>query len=75
MELKDIKRIVEMMKANDLTEFAMKDNEVELAMKRGGSEAPGCLCSGPGRSACSGSGSGSSSGWPPRSGCRSGVRR
>jgi acetyl-CoA carboxylase biotin carboxyl carrier protein len=40
MEIKDIKRIVEMMKTNDLTEFAMKDDEFELAMKRGSSEAP-----------------------------------
>jgi acetyl-CoA carboxylase biotin carboxyl carrier protein len=40
MEIKDIKRIVEMMKTNDLTEFTMKDEEFELAMKRGGSEAP-----------------------------------
>ena len=38
MEIKDIKRIVELMKANDLTEFAMKDEEFELAMKRGGDE-------------------------------------
>jgi acetyl-CoA carboxylase biotin carboxyl carrier protein len=40
MEIKDIKRIVELMKTNDLTEFAMKDDDVELAMKRGSSEAP-----------------------------------
>ena len=40
MEIKDIKRIVEMMKTNDLTEFAIKDDEFELAMKRGSSEAP-----------------------------------
>jgi acetyl-CoA carboxylase biotin carboxyl carrier protein len=39
MEIKDIKRIVEMMKTNDLTEFAIKDDEFELAMKRGSSEA------------------------------------
>jgi acetyl-CoA carboxylase biotin carboxyl carrier protein len=39
MEIKDIKRIVEMMKANDLTEFAMKDDEFELSMKRGNGEA------------------------------------
>ena len=38
MEIKDIKRIVELMKANELTEFAMKDEEFELAMKRGGDE-------------------------------------
>ena len=38
MEIKDIKRIVELMKANDLTEFAMKDENFELEMKRGGEE-------------------------------------
>lgn len=35
MEIKDIKRIVEMMKDNDLTEFSMKDEQFELALKRG----------------------------------------
>ena len=35
MEIKDIKRIVEMMKNNDLTKFAMKDEGFELTMKRG----------------------------------------
>ncbi len=40
MEIKDIKRIVELMKNNDLTEFAMKDNDFELEMKRGSNEAP-----------------------------------
>jgi acetyl-CoA carboxylase biotin carboxyl carrier protein len=38
MEIKDIKRIVELMKNNDLTEFSMKDDDFELAMKRGGDE-------------------------------------
>lgn len=38
MEIKDIKRIVELMKTNDLTEFAMKDEDFELALKRGSSE-------------------------------------
>ncbi|MDZ8119541.1 acetyl-CoA carboxylase biotin carboxyl carrier protein [Pontiella agarivorans] len=38
MEIKDIKRIVELMKANELTEFKMKDDDFELAMKRGGEE-------------------------------------
>ena len=38
MEIKDIKRIVELMKNNDLTEFAMKDDDFELALKRGSSE-------------------------------------
>jgi acetyl-CoA carboxylase biotin carboxyl carrier protein len=35
MEIKDIKRIVELMKNNDLTEFSMKDDENELTLKRG----------------------------------------
>ena len=38
MEIKDIKRIVELMKNNDLTEFSMKDEDFELAMKRGGDQ-------------------------------------
>ena len=38
MEIKDIKRIVELMKNNDLTEFSMKDDDIELALKRGSSE-------------------------------------
>ena len=38
MEIKDIKRIVELMKNNDLTEFAMKDDDFEMAMKRGSDE-------------------------------------
>ncbi|MEB3104962.1 MAG: acetyl-CoA carboxylase biotin carboxyl carrier protein [Cyanobacteriota bacterium] len=40
MEIKDIKRIVELMKVNALTEFSMKDENFELALKRGSSEAP-----------------------------------
>ncbi len=35
MEIKDIKRIVDIMKNNDLTTFAMKDEGFELKMKRG----------------------------------------
>lgn len=38
MEIKDIRRIVELMKANELTEFSLKDEDFELAMKRGGGE-------------------------------------
>ena len=38
MEIKDIKRIVELMKTNDLTEFSMKDEAFELALKRGSDE-------------------------------------
>jgi acetyl-CoA carboxylase biotin carboxyl carrier protein len=40
MEIKDIKRIVELMKSNDLTEFAMKDEDFELTLKRGSNEPP-----------------------------------
>jgi acetyl-CoA carboxylase biotin carboxyl carrier protein len=38
MEIKDIKRIAELMKANDLTEFALVNDDFELAMKRGSDE-------------------------------------
>ena len=38
MEIKDIRRIVELMKNNDLSEFSMKDKDFELALKRGGQE-------------------------------------
>lgn len=38
MEIKDIKRIVELMKNNDLTKFAMKDDGFELELKRGGEQ-------------------------------------
>ncbi len=38
MEIKDIKRIVELMKNNDLTKFAMKDKDFELTLKRGGEQ-------------------------------------
>ena len=38
MEIKDIRRIVELMKNNDLNEFSMKDKDFELMLKRGGQE-------------------------------------
>ena len=38
MEIKDIKRIVELMKNNDLTKFSMKDDGFELTLKRGGEQ-------------------------------------
>ncbi len=38
MEIKDIRRIVELMKNNDLSEFSMKDKDFELVLKRGGQE-------------------------------------
>ncbi len=40
MEIKDIKRIVEMVTANELTEFTMKEKDFELTMKRGFGNAP-----------------------------------
>ena len=38
MELKDIKKVVQMMKENDLTEFLLEDEACTLQLKRGGSE-------------------------------------
>jgi len=38
MEIKDIKRIVELVKNNELTEFSLKDNDFELTLKRGGEQ-------------------------------------
>jgi len=38
MEIKEIKRIVELMKNNDLTKFSMKDEGFELTLKRGGDQ-------------------------------------
>lgn len=38
MEIKDIRRIVELMKNNDLSEFSMKDKDFALELKRGGQE-------------------------------------
>ena len=35
MEIKDIKRIMEMVNKNELTEFSLKENDFELTMKRG----------------------------------------
>lgn len=35
MELKDIKKVVQMMKENDLTEFLLEDDSCTLQMKRG----------------------------------------
>lgn len=40
MELKDIKKVVQMMKDNDLTEFLLEDESCTLQMKRGGEAAP-----------------------------------
>lgn len=38
MELKDIKKVVQMMKENDLTEFLLEDDDCTLQLKRGGQE-------------------------------------
>ncbi len=38
MELKDIKKVVQMMKENDLTEFLLEDEACTLQLKRGGGE-------------------------------------
>ncbi len=38
MEIKEIKRIVELMKNNDLTKFSMKEEGFELTLKRGGEQ-------------------------------------
>lgn len=40
MEIRDIKKIVELMNANDLTEFSIKDAEFELSMRRGSTAVP-----------------------------------
>lgn len=42
MEIRDIKKIVELMKNNDLTEFEMEDDQFRIGMRRGPmpSEAP-----------------------------------
>jgi len=46
MEFREIKKIVELARANDLTEFSMKDGEFELVLKRGG-EAPAVVYAAP----------------------------
>lgn len=38
MDIKDIKRIVDLMTKNDLTEFALDDNGFKLELKRGSTE-------------------------------------
>ena len=40
MDIREIKKIVEMMKENDLTEFEMEDQGFRIAVKRRGGEAP-----------------------------------
>jgi acetyl-CoA carboxylase biotin carboxyl carrier protein len=38
MEYKDIKRIIELMKSNDLTDFKMDDDGFRISIKRGGNK-------------------------------------
>jgi len=38
MDIRNIKRIIDTMKANDITEFSMKDKDLELTLKRSASE-------------------------------------
>lgn len=38
MELKDIRKVIQMMKENDLTEFLLEDDACTLQLKRGNSE-------------------------------------
>ena len=38
MDIKDIKKVVDLMTKNDLTEFSLDDNGVKLEMKRGSTE-------------------------------------
>ena len=38
MDIKDIKRVVDLMTKNDLTEFSLDDNGFKLELKRGSSE-------------------------------------
>jgi len=41
MEMREIKKIIQMMKANELTEFEMEDDGFRIAVKRGGVTEPG----------------------------------
>lgn len=47
MELKDIKKVVQMMKENDLTEFLLEDDTCTLQMKRGSGEVPQVIAAAP----------------------------
>lgn len=47
MELKDIKKVIQMMKDNDLTEFLLEDDSCTLQMKRGAGEAPQVIAAAP----------------------------
>jgi acetyl-CoA carboxylase biotin carboxyl carrier protein len=47
MELKDIKKVVLMMKENDLTEFLLEDDTCTLQMKRGSAEVTHVMSAAP----------------------------
>lgn len=47
MDLKDIKKVVQMMKENDLTEFNLENEECSLQMKRGSAEAAQVVATAP----------------------------
>lgn len=47
MELKDIKKVVQMMKENDLTEFLLEDESCTLQMKRGSDSVPQLVAAAP----------------------------
>ncbi|MBL7016728.1 MAG: acetyl-CoA carboxylase biotin carboxyl carrier protein [Kiritimatiellales bacterium] len=47
MELKDIKKVVQMMKENDLTEFLLEDEDRTLQLKRGGGEVQQVIAAAP----------------------------
>jgi acetyl-CoA carboxylase biotin carboxyl carrier protein len=47
MELKDIKKVVQMMKENDLTEFILEDEACTLQLKRGNGEVQQVVAAAP----------------------------
>lgn len=47
MELKDIKKVVQMMKENDLTEFLLEDEACTLQLKRGNGEVTQVVAAAP----------------------------
>lgn len=47
MEIKDIKKVVQMMKENDLTEFLLEDDACTLQLKRGSDGVPQVVASAP----------------------------
>ena len=51
MDIRNIKKIVETMTLNDLTEFSMKDKDFELSLKRGNNDAQVIYASAPAVSA------------------------